>query len=169
MRAVGRYAVLCAILAIVVVSVFVPATAVKALPAAKQITITITEAQLNKYLPTVKPRDVTGIEADIIDGGIIIKLTIDDPFLPEYREHYGILNRENKISVEAGVFDIPGLGALGYEDIKQLIPELVPQLDHNAKVLNKYVNKQVSAKAGTRYTIDSITIGNDEVVIVVTK
>jgi hypothetical protein len=118
MRAVGRYAVLCAILAIVVVSVFVPATAAKALPAAKQITITITEAQLNKYLPTVKPRDVKGIEADIIDGGIIIKLTIDDPFLPEYREHYGILNRENKISVEAGVFDIPGLGALGYEDIK---------------------------------------------------
>jgi microcompartment protein CcmK/EutM len=50
-----------------------------------------------------------------------------------------------------------------------LIPELVPQLDHNAKVLNKYVNKQVSAKAGTRYTIDSISIGNDEVVIVVTK
>jgi hypothetical protein len=58
---------------------------------------------------------------------------------------------------------------LGYEFIKQLIPDLIPILDHNAQVLSRYVLRQVTAKAGTRYSPQSVTTGDDKIVIVVNR
>jgi hypothetical protein len=147
----------------------VPATTVEAAPTVRQITITITELQLNRYLRTVKPRIATSIVADIIDGGIIIKLYTRWTDLPEYHEHYGVLIRDGKVVAEAGVFDIPGVGALGYADIKQLVPVLVPILDHNARVVNRFVVRQITSKAGSRYKAESVTTGNDKIVIVVNR
>lgn len=89
--------------------------------------------------------------------------------LPEYHEHYGVLIRDGKVVTEAGVFSIPGFGGMGYADIKAAIPELIPVLDQNAKLMNRFVQKQISAKAGTRYTPVSVTTGSDKVVIVVSK
>ncbi|CAG0993998.1 hypothetical protein ANRL4_02646 [Anaerolineae bacterium] len=146
-----------------------PAVPAAAVPSAKEITITITEAQFNKYLPTVKAKQEKKLEADIIDGGIIVKVFTRWTDLPEYHEHFGVLIRDGKVVTEAGVFSIPGLGGLGYADIKGTIPELIPVLDHNAKIMNRFVQKQISAKAGTRYTPVSVTTGNDKVVIVVSK
>ena len=160
------------LLSVIVLSlplIALPASRAEAQPARKQITITITEAQFNKYLPTVKPVGSKSISADIIDGGIIVKIYTRWADLPEYHEHYGVLIRDGKLVTEAGVFDIPGVGSLGYAEIKQLIPSLVPLLDHNAKVMNRFVLRQVSAKAGSRYQVESVTTGNDKVVIVVSK
>ena len=47
---------------------------VKAHPAAKEITITITEVQFSRYLSSVKPEGVSKLVADIIDGGSIVSL-----------------------------------------------------------------------------------------------
>jgi hypothetical protein len=164
-----RFVLLIAALALLLVVIPLPTVGVEAAPAQRQYTITITEAQLNKYLPSVKPRISRAIVADIIDGGIIIKISTIFRNLPQYHEHYGVLVRNGRISVEAGVFDIPGVGALGYADVKRLIPQLVPSLDHNARTINRYVLRQVSAKAGSRYKVESITTGNDQVVIVVSR
>jgi hypothetical protein len=164
-----RFALLTTALAVLLVIVPTPNIAVGAQPAQKQYTITITEAQFNKYLPTVKPRISRAIAADIIDGGIIVKIYTIFTDIREYHEHYGVLVRDGKIVVEAGVFDIPGVGALGYANVKQLIPALIPTLDHNARIMNRFVLRQVSAKAGSRYKVESITTGNDQVVIVVSK
>jgi hypothetical protein len=169
MRLQFRFALLIAALALLVVLVPLPNIGVEARPAQKQYTITITEAQFNKYLPTVKPRNSRTVVADIIEGGIIVKIYTTFINLPEYHEHYGVLVRDGKIVTEAGVIDIPGVGALGYANVKQLIPELIPGLDHNARIMNRFVLRQVSAKAGSRYTVDSITTGNDKVVIVVSR
>lgn len=146
-----------------------PMSAVEAKPAAKQITITITEAQLNRYLPSVRPRAIKNIVADIIDGGIILKMYTRWADLPEYHETYGVLIRDGKVVTEAGVINVPGVGAMGYEFIKQLIPSLVPILDHNAQVLSRYVLRQIAARAGTRYTPVSVTTGDDKIVIIVTR
>jgi hypothetical protein len=135
----------------------------------RQITITITEAQFSKYMNSVRPRNSKSASVDIIDGGVIVKIQTRWTDLPEYHEHYGILIKEGKIVTEFGVIDIPGVGALGYEDLKNLIPELVPFADYNAKILDKYVQRQIRAKAGTRYTPESVTTGNDQVVIVVRR
>jgi hypothetical protein len=147
--------------------VVAPGTVTQA--AGKQITITITEAQFNKYLATVRGRDIKKLTADIIDGGIIVKVNTKWSDLPEYHEHYGVLIRDGKIVTEAGVFDIPGVGALGYADVKQIVPDLVPYLDHNAKIMHTFVLRKIAAKAGSRYKVESVTTGNDQVVIVVTR
>jgi len=147
----------------------IPNTGVEAKPAARQVTITITEAQFNRYLPTVKSRNMTRVVADIIDGGIIVKIYTRFVDLPEYHEHYGVLIRDGQVFTEAGVVDIPGVGALGYADIKQLIPDLIPTLDHNAQVMQRFVLRQIQAKAGRRYKAESVTTGNDKIVIVVTR
>ena len=146
-----------------------PGAAVQARPAARQITITITEAQFTRYLRTVKTRDMKSIVADIIDGGIIVKIFTRFVDIPEYHENFGILIRDGKVVTEAGVVDIPGIGALGYADIQQVLPELIPLLDHDAALLNKFVLRQIQLRAGSRYTPESVTTGNDKVVIVVTR
>lgn len=169
MRQRFRFLFIVAVLTFIVSLIAWPAGSVAAHPAARQITITITEAQLNRYLPSVRPSGIKKIVADIIDGGIIVKMYTNQPELPEYHEHYGVLIRDGKISTEAGVVDIPGVGALGYADIKKIAPQLIPILDYNAQVIGRYVLRQVSAKAGTRYTPVSVTTGNDQVVIVVSR
>lgn len=147
----------------------VPSVGVQAHPAAKEITITITEAQFNRFLPSVKPRGFKSISADIIDGGIIVKMITGQADIAEYHEHYGVLIRDGKIVTEFGVLDILGIGVFGYADIKNIYPELIPTLDRNAKIVDGFVQRQIRAKAGTRYTPVSVTTGNDQVVIVVTK
>lgn len=146
-----------------------PTDEAHARPTARQITITITEAQFNRYLASVRPRSIRKLEADIIDGGIIMKVTTSFRDLPEYHEHYGVLIRDNEVVTEAGVFSIPGYGGIGYADIKQLIPSLVPLLNQNARVINRFVQRQISAKARTCYKPESVTTGGDQVVIVVSK
>ncbi len=146
-----------------------PITGVAAQPAARQITITITEAQLDRYVHAFKPRDAKDIAVDIIDGGIIVKIYTRLPDIPEYHENFGVLIRDGKIVTEAGVVDIPGLGALGYADIKQLLPDLIPYLDHDAQILGRYVLRQVTSRAGYRYQPESVTTGDDKIVIVVNR
>jgi hypothetical protein len=169
MRLHRRIQLLIAVLVVIIPLITLPATSVEARPAVKQITITITEAQLNKYLPSVRPSTIKKIAADIIEGGIIVKMYTRWTDLPEYHEAYGVLIRDGKVVTEAGVVNIPGVGALGYEVIKQKIPSMIPTLDHNAKIFSRYVLRQVSAKAGSRYTPVSVTTGNDKIVIVVSK
>jgi hypothetical protein len=89
--------------------------------------------------------------------------------LPEYAEHFGVLNRDNKIVAEPGVVSFPNGVGIGYEEIQQVFPEEVSILQHNAKFINRYILRMVSAKAGSRYTVESITLGNDKLVIVVNK
>jgi len=138
--------------------------------AAKEVVITITEVEFNQFLAKVrKPATITKAEANFIDGGIILAVSTTSKIIPIYQEHYGVLIRDGKIFTEAGVFVIPGIGGLGYEDVKKLIPALVPILDNNAKVLGKYVLDRVKAKAGTRYTPVSVATSEDKIVIVVTK
>ncbi len=138
--------------------------------AAKEVVITITEPEFNKFLLKMRKNPViTKLEADIIDGGIIVTVTTKDPFMPVHEEHFGVLIRDGKVVTEAGKFVIPGVGGLGYEDVQKLIPDYVPVLDQNAKTLGKYVLDRIKAKAGTRYTPVSVTTGEDKVVIVVNK
>ncbi len=138
--------------------------------AAREVVITITEPEFNKFLLRVrKAPTIAKLQADIIDGGIIVTVTSKDPLRLAYEEHYGVLIRDGKVVTEAGKFVIPGYGGLGYEDVQRLIPEYVPILDQNAKILGKYVLDRVKAKAGTRYTPVSATTGNDKIVIVVTR
>jgi hypothetical protein len=169
MRLHVRFALLIAALALLLVVITLPTAGVEAQAAPKQYTIIITEPQLSKYLTSVKPRISRAIAADIIDGGIIIKISTIIRTLPQYHEHYGVLVRNGRISVEAGVFDIPGVGAMGYADVKRRVPQLAPLLDHNARTINRFVLRQVSAKAGSRYKVESITTGNDQVVILVSR
>lgn len=169
MRPNFRVALLIAALAFLLPLAALPNTSVEAQPAGRQITITITEAQFNKYLPTVKPRSARSIAADIIEGGIIVKVQTIWPDLPTYHEHYGVLIRDGKVVTEAGVIDFPGIGAMGYSDIKRFIPSVIPTLDHNARVMNRFVLSRISAKAGSRYKVESVTTTNDQVVIVVRK
>jgi hypothetical protein len=165
-----RIVVLIAVSAFIFSSLALPTASIEAKPAAaKQITITITEAQFNRFLPSVKPRGSRGIAADIIDGGIIIKILTNWSDLPEFHEHFGVLIRDGKIVTEAGVVDLPGIGAMGYADIEQAIPELIPFLDHDARIMSRFVLRQVSAKAGSRYKPESVVTGGDKVVIVVNK
>jgi hypothetical protein len=166
MRAPFRFLLLFVLFAFSFSILAVPSVDVKA---AREITITITEAQLAKYLRTVKPRDAKSLDVDIIEGGIVVKIYTKWVDISEYHENFGVLIREGKIVTEFGVMDFPGLGALGYEDIKNLIPEVLPFLDHDASVLSKYVLRQVTAKAGRRYTPVSVVTGSDKIVIVVSK
>lgn len=149
--------------------VSLPTTSAQARPAARTITITITEAQFNRYLPSVKPRGFKSVSAGIIDGGIVVHFITGQADITEYYEHYGVLIRDGKIVTEFGVLDIPGVGTFGYADIKNIYPALIPTLDHNAKIMSTFVLRQVTSKAGTRYTPQSVTTGNHQVVIVVTK
>jgi hypothetical protein len=143
-----------------------PATSVYA---KKQYTITITEAQIARYLRAAKPWDIKAIDVNIIDGGIIVTMHTRWEDIPEYSEHYGVLVRDGKIVAEAGVVSFPGLGGMGYEEIKKLVPEAVPYLDRSARNLNRLILRSVAAKAGSRYTVDSIVTGNDVVTITVTR
>ena len=157
------------LVALAVVSI-TPVNPAQARVDAKKITITITEAQFTKYLNGVKGRGVTKMDADIVDGGVIVKFISRDNDGMEVWEHFGVLIRDGKIVTEAGVISFPDIGAgMGYEDVKNLIPELIPILDHNASILGRYVTRQVSAKAGTRYTPESTTLAEDKLVIVVNK
>ena len=169
MRLPFRFSLLVVALTFIVALLAVPNAGVQAHLAAKQITITITEAQFNRFLPLVKPRGFKSISADIIDGGIIVKLITGQADIPEYHEHYGVLIRDGKIVTEFGVLDILGLGAFGYADIKNIYPELIPTLDRNAKIMDSFVQRQIRARVGTRYTPQSVTTGNHQIVIVVTK
>jgi hypothetical protein len=169
MRLHFRVLLLIVALTSVMLLIAMPDVGVQAHPAAKEITITITEAQFNRFLPSVKPRGLKSISADIIDGGIIVKLITGQADIAEYHEHYGVLIRDGKIVTEFGVLDILGIGVFGYADIKNIYPELIPTLDRNAKIMDGFVQRQIRAKVGTRYTPQSVTTGNDQVVIVVTK
>lgn len=158
------------IAAVVLLSLFaLPETYAPVDAAGKQITITITEAQFTKYLQSVRSREIKKLEADIIDGGIIVKITTRWIDVPVYHEHYGVLIRDGKLVTECGVVDIPDVGALGYADVQQIVPDLIPVLDHNAKVMDRFVQRQVTAKAGRRYTVESVATGEDKVVIVVNR
>jgi hypothetical protein len=153
---------------IVVLSLFaLPGARVSA---AREVVVTITEREFNQFLSKVrKDPHIAKLQADIIDGGIIMTVTLKTATMPVYQEHYGVLIRDAKVVTEAGKFFIPGYGGLGYEDVRALIPEYIPVLDHNAKTLGKYVLDRIRAKAGTRYTPVSVTTGEDKVVIVVNK
>jgi hypothetical protein len=166
-----RSRVLLTIAALLVVLPFIatPTISVEARPAAREITITITEAQFNRYIGIFRTRNTTKVVADIIDGGIIVKIYTRWPDLPEYHEHFGVLIRDGKVLTESGVVDFPGIGGMGYENIKQVVPELIPYLDRDAVVMNRFVLSRIRARAGSRYTPVSVTTGDDKIVIVVSR
>ena len=160
---------LASIVALTVLSI-IPTNVTQARVDAKQITITITEAQFAKYVASVRARGIKKTEVDIVDGGIIVKFITSGAGSLEVWEHFGVLIRDGKLVTEAGVISFPAIGqGLGYADAKNLVPEIVPYLDHDAKIMSKFVLRQVAAKAGSRYTPESATLAGDKLVIVVNK
>src|SRR5688572_1900839 len=118
--------------------VAVPNTAVEAQPAARKVTITITEVQFNRFIRTLrKPRDTKSLVVDIIDGGFIVKFLPLFPSDPEEHQHFGVLIRDGKVVTEPGVWAVLGIGAWGLDTIRQVEPELGALLDRNAQVVSR--------------------------------
>jgi len=166
-----RRSILLALLAaLLVVSSIVAAPSTVVVAKGTQVVVTITVEEINAFLVDVaKDDDILKLEARIIDGGIIMTVTTDFKDLPVWEEHYGVLIRDKAVVTEAGKFVIPGIGGLGFEDIQKLIPDLVPFLKNNARVLGRYVLRRIRLKAGSVYTPVSVTTGDGKVVIVVTR
>lgn len=144
-----------------------PSATVEAKPAARQITITIPEAQLVRFLRSERLIGYK-INGDIIDGGFLIKYE-DNTGELNFNLAYGILIRDGKIVTEPGVIDFPGIGAMGFQQMLVEFPEFAAGLTRSGVNINRWVLRQVSAKAGTRYVPISITIGADQIVIVVER
>ena len=153
-------------------TMLLPTAPAAALPATKTITIKITEAQFDRYLRKEAVGSIKKVKTDIADPALILNVFTrfsDVPDLVQIDFHFGVFVRDGVLVCESGVINFPGYGAVGYEEIKQIAPDLAKNLDDIGNDLLKFILRQVKAKAGSKYTYESVSLANDVITIIVVK
>jgi hypothetical protein len=153
-------------------TMLLPTAPAAALPAAKTITIKITEAQFDRYLRKEVVGPIRKVKTDIADPALILNVFTrfaDIPELVQVDFHFGVFVRDGVLVCESGIINFPGYGAVGYEEIKQIAPDLAKNLDNIGGDLLKFILRSVKNKAGSKYTYESVSLAGDVLTIVVVK
>jgi hypothetical protein len=158
------------VLLVCVAATIAPIAPAVAAPAAKTITIKITEAQFDRYLRKEVVGPIRKVKTDIADPALILNVStrfVDVPELVQVDFHFGVFVRDGVLVCESGIINFPGVGGIGYEEIKQIAPALAKNLDDIGGDLLKFILRSVKAKAGSKYTYESVSLAGDVLTVVV--